>query len=561
MSYHGDYALGANVDFGFTTTSASTGQPTTLSGTPSVACYVGNSTTEITAGITLSVDFDSRTGYNHVRVVASSGNGYAAGTDIDVVITAGTVGGTSAVGYVVGSFSIQNRNVQSINGVSASSVTTISANVGTTQPINFTGTGGSALAKTDVVDFGGTAGTFASGRPEVNTTHLRGTQSVGAAGYVAPDFTTVTLPTGKVPSLGLIDNGTAQSATSSTLVLRSAAAFADNELVGATLIITGGTTGVGQSRVITGYVGSTDTATVDTWTTTPTGTIAYAIYGTAPASTASPTPVNVVSMEGQSLSAKVGENFNVFFQNDGADTTKVVDDVGGGGASSDAMLLQSTTIATLSTQTSFTLNAGSSDNDAYNGAILIFTDQSTSAQKSFVLVSDYVGSTKTITLAAAPKFTVATGDAVKIYAAPKQLPESALTGTSGGLLTSGTGTAQLATSSGNVTAATVSDKTGYSLSSSQTFNTSGSVGSVSGAVGSVTGNVGGNVTGSVGSVTGNVGGNVTGSVGSLATQAKADVNAQVDAALGDVGLTTDGVTKIAGVTLQQGGTGGQEIGA
>lgn len=39
------------------------------------------------------------------------------------------------------------------------------------------------------------------------------------------------------------------------------------------------------------------------------------------------------------------------------------------------------------------------------------------------------------------------------------------------------------------------------------------------------------VTGAVGSVTGNVGGNVTGSVGSLATQAKADVNAEVVDAL------------------------------
>ena len=37
----------------------------------------------------------------------------------------------------------------------------------------------------------------------------------------------------------------------------------------------------------------------------------------------------------------------------------------------------------------------------------------------------------------------------------------------------------------------------------------------------------GSVTGAVGSVTGNVGGNVTGSIGSLATQAKADVNAEV----------------------------------
>lgn len=54
----------------------------------------------------------------------------------------------------------------------------------------------------------------------------------------------------------------------------------------------------------------------------------------------------------------------------------------------------------------------------------------------------------------------------------------------------------------------------------QTMNITGNItGDLSGSVGSVTG--------AVGSVTGNVGGNVTGSVGSLATQAKADVNAEV----------------------------------
>jgi hypothetical protein len=68
---------------------------------------------------------------------------------------------------------------------------------------------------------------------------------------------------------------------------------------------------------------------------------------------------------------------------------------------------------------------------------------------------------------------------------------------------------------GAVTAGTVSDKTGYSLSAAQTFNTTGSVGSVSGSVASVTGNVGGNVVGSVNNVVGNVGGNVVGSVGSV----------------------------------------------
>lgn len=64
------------------------------------------------------------------------------------------------------------------------------------------------------------------------------------------------------------------------------------------------------------------------------------------------------------------------------------------------------------------------------------------------------------------------------------------------------------------------------------------IASVTGAVGSVAGNVGGNVVGSVASVTGNVAGNVTGSVGSLATQAKADVNAEADAALADIGATS-----------------------
>jgi hypothetical protein len=107
--YAGDIRLGDTIDIKFTTVQ-STGAPTTLAGTPSVACYPGNSTTEITAGITLTVDFDSRTGYHNVRVVASGGNGYATATNYSVAITAGTVNAVSVVGYEVGSFSIENRS-------------------------------------------------------------------------------------------------------------------------------------------------------------------------------------------------------------------------------------------------------------------------------------------------------------------------------------------------------------------------------------------------------------------------------------------------------------------
>src|SRR5262245_32001556 len=110
MNYRGDFSLGATIDLKFSTRRFSTGAPYTLAGSPAVAAYVGNGTTEITAGITLTPDFDGRVGLNHVRVVATSGNGFAAGTDVALVLTAGTVDSVSVAGEVVASFSINNRS-------------------------------------------------------------------------------------------------------------------------------------------------------------------------------------------------------------------------------------------------------------------------------------------------------------------------------------------------------------------------------------------------------------------------------------------------------------------
>ena len=108
--YHGDIRLGDTLDLKFTTRRFTTGAPFTLAGSPVISAYVGNSTTEITAGITLTVDFDSRTGLNNVRVVATSGNGYATASNVDLVITTGTVDSVSVVGEVVASFSIEARS-------------------------------------------------------------------------------------------------------------------------------------------------------------------------------------------------------------------------------------------------------------------------------------------------------------------------------------------------------------------------------------------------------------------------------------------------------------------
>jgi hypothetical protein len=101
-----DYTVGDTFDIKFTTRAFATGIPTTLAGTPVISAYPDNSTTQLTAGLTLTVDFDAVTGLNNVRVVATGGNGYAAGSSYALVITTGTVGGVSVVGETVGEFTL-----------------------------------------------------------------------------------------------------------------------------------------------------------------------------------------------------------------------------------------------------------------------------------------------------------------------------------------------------------------------------------------------------------------------------------------------------------------------
>ena len=108
-----DYALGTTFDLKFTTRAFATGVPTTMAGSPTISAYPDNSTTEITAGITLTytTGFDGVAGLCNVRVVATSGNGYAAGSNYALVLTGTpTVGGVSIVGEVIGEFSLEAQS-------------------------------------------------------------------------------------------------------------------------------------------------------------------------------------------------------------------------------------------------------------------------------------------------------------------------------------------------------------------------------------------------------------------------------------------------------------------
>ncbi len=212
MSYLGDIAVSQILYTKFTTTAPSTGAPTTLSGSPVISIYKDDGDTESTSGITLTVDADSRTGMNKLKIDTSSdGTFYATGHDFQIVITTGTVSGVSAVGYVVGEFSISNRvsnvtkwngtavsspatagipdvNIKNMNNVAATSITTINANQGTTQPLNFTGTAGSALVKSDMVDVAGAAVSATTAQIGVNVVNWNNTVVATPATAGIPDI-------------------------------------------------------------------------------------------------------------------------------------------------------------------------------------------------------------------------------------------------------------------------------------------------------------------------------------------------------------------------------------
>lgn len=232
MSYHGDINLGDTIDIKFATTAAATGAPTILTGTPVISAYVDNGTTQITAGITLTADFDTVTGLNNVRVVASSGNGFAAGTNVQLVITTGTVGGTSAVGYVVGSFSIEKR---------------------------------SALRPT-------TAGR---------------TLDVASTGEAGVDFDNILFSgNGPFPPLGIIDRGTAQAADANGITLRAAFSTAAANMVGKSVWVYSSTNGLHVTGLATAYNDTTKVLTVSGLGEAPTGTVLYVVFATANGSTA-----------------------------------------------------------------------------------------------------------------------------------------------------------------------------------------------------------------------------------------------------------------------------------
>lgn len=86
-----------------------------------------------------------------------------------------------------------------------------------------------------------------------------------------------------------------------------------------------------------------------------------------------------------------------------------------------------TTIATLASQTSFTLAAGPAEDDAFNGCVVRIHDVASAVQTGFGVVADYTGATKTVTLSAGVSFTAAATDNISFFP-PTTINTPALTG-------------------------------------------------------------------------------------------------------------------------------------
>ena len=403
---------------------------------------------------------------------------------------------------------------------------------------------GGDLLDVSVTQFGGTAGTFSGGRPEVNASHIAGSAvstssaqigvNVVNAGGTAWGSGAITAGAIAADAIGAselaadavaeiadavwdearsghttdgtfgqvnqaVRSGTAQGGGTATITLDASASAVDDFYNGDLVWCLSGT-GAGQAGVVIDYVGATKVATVDNnWRTNPDSSTGFVIL---PGS---------LGLTSATLASAVWDASTSTYN--GAGTF-------GAGVRLSAAAVQAVWDALTSALTTAS-SIGKRLVDYLTGDIYarLGAPAGASVSADIAAVQADTDNIQTRLPAALVGGRMdANVGAISTDATAADNLESALDGTGGVTIT--------AAVTGNITG---------NLSGS-VGSVTGAVGSVTGAVGSVTGNVGGNVvgsvasvTGAVGSVTGNVGGNVTGNLGGTLTSTER--NAIADALL------------------------------
>ena len=313
----GDKTLNDTIYFGFNTHTSS-GTPITLAGSPAVKIYKDDSTsTEVTTGVTLVVDFDSLTGYHVVTVVCTDAF-YAAAHNYRAIITAGTVDSVSVVGTEVAHWSIQKGAAYAESVLVHAHVGTIDGHVtadyGATEKAAidllddaYTGTMHAAIADaiweeakaghttgTTFGDLGSEGFTVAvgTGAGEINVSSGKVPATIAAGDLANDSLTAAALKTDAIDEivdavwneltsshvavgtfgqrLASIRSGTAQAGSAAgNIILDASASASDDFYTNCLIAITAGT-GANQCRTISDYDGGSVTASVTpNWVTTP----------------------------------------------------------------------------------------------------------------------------------------------------------------------------------------------------------------------------------------------------------------------------------------------------
>lgn len=193
--------------------------------------------------------------------------------------------------------------------------------------------------------------------------------------------------TGGIPMLGVVDRGTAQAVTSTTIQLRAALTIAANVIVGSVVYVSNATTGVSQSAVITAYNASTNTATLSpAWEVTPTGTIEYFVFAAprAPTDSAALPAVSVADLTAAALAKFFTQDSGLLYA--GAVNGSVVKEIGSqtGGAAPSA----STVAAAVWNNSTRTLSAGTNIALAKGTGITGFNDLDATAVQAAAMAAN-----------------------------------------------------------------------------------------------------------------------------------------------------------------------------
>lgn len=138
-----------------------------------------------------------------------------------------------------------------VNGVATSSVTAVNANVGTTQPTNFTGTGGSALVQSDVTDWKASAAPAMTGDAFARL-------GAPAGGSVSADIAAVKLDTAHLSNECISNSIASGTPLVGSFIGNTGLSSTDNFYSGSMLAFTSGAN-KGIARAISSYTGSTKT--------------------------------------------------------------------------------------------------------------------------------------------------------------------------------------------------------------------------------------------------------------------------------------------------------------